>query len=129
MPTVLYVEDNPLNMRLVEKSLKPMNYQLQKAWDGSEGIEVATEQQPDLILLDLHLPDIIGTEVAEALRTNPTTAHIPIVALTADITASVKRECLNGNFDAYLTKPVRRATLLRTIKQMLETSVPSAATI
>lgn len=126
MFTVLYIEDNRLNMRLVRKSLKPMNYNMLEAWNGQQGLDIALAQVPDVILLDLHLPDTTGIEVAAQLRANVKTGHIPIIALTADVTESIKRQCLNGDFDAYLTKPISRARLLRTIKQIMETKAPAA---
>ena len=127
MFTVLYIEDNQLNMRLVDKTLKPMNYKMLEAWDGQQGLNLATTQLPDVILLDLHLPDMTGIEVAAQLRASEETAHIPIIALTADVTESVKQQCLSGDFDAYLTKPISRGRLLRTITQMMETKAPAAA--
>ena len=129
MSTVLYIEDNMLNMNLVRKSLRPMNYTMLEAWTGTEGIEVAKANMPDLILLDLHLPDLWGVDVASQLKSNEATKHIPIIALTADVTSSIEQQCLNGDFDAYLTKPVRRARLLRTIQQMITVSSPAAAAL
>lgn len=127
MVTILYIEDNQLNMNLVKKSLKPMRYTMLEAWNGQEGINTALAEKPDLILLDIHLPDMNGIEVAEKLRAQLQTANIPIVALTADVTQEVKEKCLDGDFDAYLMKPVRRSRLLKTIRQMLDATTPAAA--
>ncbi|MEO1166057.1 MAG: response regulator, partial [Chloroflexota bacterium] len=84
MTTVLYIEDNPLNMRLVQKYLKKVGLTMIEAIDGSSGIEVATEQRPDLILVDINLPDIDGLEVTRNLKANPDMTNTPIVALTAN---------------------------------------------
>lgn len=123
MERILYIEDNMLNMRLIEKSLRTMNYDMLQALDGKTGLDLAETERPDLILLDLHLPDMSGIEVARTLREQPIFKDTPIIAITANVTKQLREQCISGDFDAYLTKPVRRARLLRVIQQMIETGL------
>jgi len=104
--TILIVEDNLLNRKLVEAILKPLGYRLLTAVDGEEGIEVATREQPDLILMDLQLPKVSGYDATEVLRSQPETAHITIVALTAHAMADKRERALAAGCDGYITKPV-----------------------
>ncbi|MDQ7026117.1 MAG: response regulator [Anaerolineae bacterium] len=121
MTTILYIEDVMFNRRLVRKCLRMMDYSYVEAVDGYEGLEKARETQPDLILIDIHLPDINGIEVARQLREIEGMEKIPFVALTADITQQVEEQCLTGDFDAILNKPISRARLLSVIQQLLRT--------
>lgn len=118
-PMILYIEDEPLNMRLVKKIVKPMGYDLITREDGRKGIDAARQFVPDLILVDLHLPDIDGFEVVMHLRRDPKTRTLPIIALTADTNKTTMLQCLDAGFDAYLAKPVSRSVLLRTVRQFL----------
>lgn len=118
--TILYIEDSELNIRLIKKMLKVMEYNLISAEDGQSGIEVAKEISPDIILLDIHLPDIDGYEVLRQLRNDSSIHNIartPIIALTAD--PNNYGTCREAGFDGYLNKPVSRGTLLRTVLQFL----------
>lgn len=112
---VLYIEDNFDNMFIIRKMTTVMGYEFVNAFDGASGIEAAHREQPDLILLDLHLPDIDGYTVTRMLRELPQFVHTPIIALTADWTA--RENCLNAGCDGYLNKPISTAALLRTLKQ------------
>jgi two-component system, cell cycle response regulator DivK len=114
---ILYVEDNPLNMNLMKKMLKVMDYELIAAVDGSTGIMMAQYEQPRLILMDLFLPDMNGWEVTKRLKGNPITAHIPVVALTSDISQIGYDRFVQAGCDGYLNKPVSRVMLLKTIQQ------------
>lgn len=115
-PRILYVEDNPLNMTLVRKSLHFLGYPLLEAINGSQGINLALRYLPDLVLMDLHLPDTSGLQVAALLRQNPATQHVGIVALTADSVDDPASWCRDNDFDGFLTKPVSRTALLHTIQ-------------
>jgi len=84
MSKVLYIEDNPHNMRLVRKMLKMGGYDVIEAMTGESGLMTALEERPNLILLDINLPDMDGIEVCQKLRANEDTAWIPVVALTAN---------------------------------------------
>jgi signal transduction histidine kinase/CheY-like chemotaxis protein len=110
--SVLYVEDNPANVELVTRFLrgKP-NIRLRAETSGRAGIESATRDVPDLILLDLHLPDMHGDQVLSELKAEPATAAISVVVLSADASRGVIRRLLASGALAYLTKPIELAEL------------------
>jgi CheY-like chemotaxis protein len=111
--TVLYIEDNLLNVKLVERTLaRRPEVTLLVAMNGRSGFELAVEQQPDLILLDLHLPDISGDEVLQLVRADPLIATTPVVMLSADAMADRPARLLAQGADAFLTKPFDIARLL-----------------
>lgn len=114
---ILYIEDNPVNMRLIKKMLKIMDYDMVEAYDGLSGISGAERIQPDLILMDINLPDVSGFEITRQIKASPVLNHIPVVALTAD--PSNYRQCLEAGCDGYLNKPISRAELLRTVRQFI----------
>jgi CheY-like chemotaxis protein len=123
--TVLYVEDNLSNLRLVESVLQRLPaVRLLTAMQGRLGYELAVDQQPDLILLDVHLPDIDGGEVLRLLRADPATAGTTIVFLSADATPRHVERLLAAGADAYLTKPFQVSELV----QVVEAARPAAAT-
>ncbi len=115
---VLYIEDNLANVHLVERILgRYPGLELVTAMQGSMGVDLATAHRPDVVLLDVHLPDISGEEVVARLRERPDTTDIPVIVLSADATAAQKRRMLQAGARAYLTKPVdvrEFLTLLRT---------------
>jgi two-component system cell cycle response regulator DivK len=104
--TILVVEDSALNRKLVETVLHPQGYCLLNAMDGEEAITVATREQPDLILMDLGLPKVNGYEATRILKSQPETAHIPIVALTACAMADEREQALALGCEDYITKPI-----------------------
>ena len=105
--TVLYVEDNPANLILVEQLIARRNdLAMLSAIDGHLGIALARKHQPDLILMDINLPGISGTEVLDLLRHDPLTAHIPVIALSANALPRDVRKGLDAGFLRYLTKPI-----------------------
>lgn len=105
--TVLYVEDNRSNIRLVQSILAQRpNVELLVATEGEQGIQQARKHNPDLVVLDLNLPDIHGAEVLRRLRAEPATHDIPVVVLSADATASQSRRLLSEGASSYLTKPI-----------------------
>lgn len=117
--TILYVEDNERNMRLVRKFLEHGGYNVLEARDGLSGLQVAEYERPNLILMDINLPDIHGLEVTTRLKNSPALAHIPVVALTANAMHGDKERCLAAGCDGYLAKPINRQDLLNTVAQML----------
>jgi CheY-like chemotaxis protein len=105
--TLLYIEDNLSNLRLVERILaRRPEVKLISAMQGSIGVELARQHQPDLILLDLHLPDIQGDEVLRQLRADPRTAQLPIVMISADATSAQIERLRTAGANEYLTKPI-----------------------
>jgi CheY-like chemotaxis protein len=105
--SILYVEDNLANLKLMERVLTQQNgFHLLAAMQGRLGIELARDYRPQLILLDLHLPDMLGSEVLRELKTNPATANIPVVMITADASPGQAALFLDAGARAYLTKPL-----------------------
>ena len=115
---VLYIEDNVSNLRLVEQVLsrRPQTTLL-SAMQGQLGLDLAREHRPDLILLDLHLPDVPGDEVLRRLLEEPRTRGIPVVILTADATPRQVERLLAAGAEAYLTKPLDVRQLLALVDQ------------
>jgi PAS domain S-box-containing protein len=114
--TVLYIEDNLSNLKLVERLLERIpEVRLIPAMQGQLGLELARRHQPELILLDLHLPDVHGREVLELLKRDPATAAIPVVVLSADATPSQVERLLAAGAADYATKPIDVEWLLDTV--------------
>ena len=106
--TLLYVEDNPANMKLVEQLIaRRPDMRLLSAGDGTLGIELARIHQPEVILMDINLPGISGIEALKILREDPATAHIPVVALSANAMPRDIKKGLEAGFFRYLTKPIK----------------------
>ena len=106
--TLLYVEDNSANLELVEQIIaRRPDLRLLSMADGQLGVEFARAYQPEVILMDINLPGISGTEAMKILRADPLTAHIPIIALSANALASDIEQALAAGFFNYLTKPIR----------------------
>jgi CheY-like chemotaxis protein len=105
--TVLYVEDNLSNSRLVERILaRRPEVRLISAMQGSLGLDLARQHHPDLVLLDLHLPDMQGDEILRQLRADPRTAQLPIIMISADATAAQIARLRDLGATDYLTKPI-----------------------
>jgi two-component system cell cycle response regulator DivK len=104
--TILYIEDNPDNMTLAEKALRPLGYLFLGAETGQAGLDLAAGHSPDVILLDITLPDMDGYEVARRLRSNPATSSVPILALTAHTLIGDGEKVVAAGCNAYLTKPI-----------------------
>jgi PAS domain S-box-containing protein len=114
---VLHIEDNHANLELVEQVLsRAGGVDLYAAMSGSLGLELAAERRPDLVLLDLHLPDMPGTEVLDCLRGDPATADVPVVVVSADATPTTVRQLRASGVLAYLTKPIDVQELLRVVE-------------
>jgi PAS domain S-box-containing protein len=117
---VLYIEDNLANLALVETFLQSRpEWRTIPALQGLVGVELAREHRPDLVLLDLHLPDTHGAEVLRRLRADERTAAIPVVVISADATQAAVQELLALGADAYLTKPLDLDEFLRTLEAFL----------
>jgi two-component system, cell cycle response regulator DivK len=112
---ILYIEDNPQNMRLVQKMLSTGGYEMIEALDGRTGLAVAAREMPDLILMDINLPDIDGMEATSRIKSDPSMSHIPIIALTANAMFGDRERFLEAGCDGYLAKPVSRRELLDTV--------------
>jgi two-component system cell cycle response regulator DivK len=122
---ILYVEDNPQNMRLVRKMLTSAGYQVIEAFDGFSGLQAVAEERPSLILLDINLPDIDGLEVTARIKSDPELALIPIVALTANAMHGDRERCLSEGCDGYIPKPITKNELLTTVAHFLNVAAKS----
>lgn len=119
--TLLYVEDNPANMQLVEQLVaRRKNLRLLTAVNGSLGIELARKAHPTLILMDINLPGISGTGAMQMLREDPSTADIPVVAVSAHASARDIQEGLESGFFRYLTKPIKIQEFMDTLDAVLQ---------
>jgi two-component system cell cycle response regulator DivK len=103
---ILVVEDNERNLKLVRDVLQFAGYEVISARSGEQGVALAREQAPDLVLMDLQLPAMDGTEALRILRDDPLTREIPIVAVTAFAMKDDRERALDAGFDSYLEKPI-----------------------
>ncbi len=119
--TLLYVEDNPANLMLVEDLIaRRPDVRLLSAVDGNRGVEIARESLPDVILMDINLPGISGIRALQILRTDPATAHIPVVALSANAIPRDIAKGLEAGFFRYLTKPIKVNEFMDALDMALE---------
>lgn len=117
--TILYIEDNPLNMRLVRKLLKSFGYDMIEAIDGASGLDKLHVNQPDLILMDVNLPDVDGLDLTQRIKKMEEFDHIPIIALTANAMHGDRQRCLEAGCQGYLPKPVSRTELRNMVNHFL----------
>jgi two-component system cell cycle response regulator DivK len=120
MSTILIVEDNDKNMKLVRDVLQAKGYATLEAGTGEEGVRLAIEGRPDLILMDIQLPGISGIEALRTLRANPETASIPAIAVTASVMQQDRKQITEAGFDGYLGKPLNLKEFLETVRAALE---------
>ena len=114
---ILVVEDNDKNMKLFRDVLVAKGYRTLEATTGSEAVDVASEHTPDLVLMDIRLPDLDGVQVLHRLRGNARTAAIPVLALTAQAMHGDRERFLAAGFDGYLSKPVDVRELIGTVRE------------
>jgi two-component system cell cycle response regulator DivK len=119
---ILYIEDNPDNMMLVQRALEARGYRLLKAMKGVEGVATAEKEEVNLILLDINLPDIDGYEVARRLRASPKRElkTVPIIAVTANALKGDAEKALDAGCDVYMSKPIN----IRELWARVEAFVP-----
>jgi len=120
MSTVLIVEDNDKNMKLARDVLQAKGYQTLEAVTGEEGVKLAREKKPDLVLMDIQLPGINGIEAFRQIRAHENTKGIPVVALTASVTPTDRSAITAAGFDAFLGKPIDLKEFLDTVKRLVE---------
>ncbi len=126
--TLLYVEDNPANLMLVEDLIaRRPDIRLLSAMDGNRGIEIARASRPDVILMDINLPGISGIQALKILRAEPATAHIPVVALSANAMPNDIAKGLAAGFFRYLTKPIKVNEFMDTLDEALKFSKTQSA--
>jgi two-component system cell cycle response regulator DivK len=114
---ILVVEDNEKNMKLFRDVLVATGYGTLEATTGEQAIELAVEHAPDLVLMDIQLPDIDGVEALRRLRADDRTASIPVLALTAQAMQGDRERFLTAGFDGYISKPVNIVELVGTIRR------------
>lgn len=119
MPLVLIVEDNIDNYELVRFLLMRAGYDTLWARNGREGILMAKEEKPDLILMDLSLPEIDGWTATERIKSDPETKHIPIAALTAHTLPGDRQRALDAGCDGYLSKPMNIPLFVDTVANLI----------
>ena len=123
---ILVVEDNQLNLKLLNQLLKVHGYEILETPEGSEAINLARDEQPDLILMDIRLPDICGLDMTRLLKQDDQTKTIPIIAVSAFATPGDEKKALDSGCNAYIAKPISLDNLLRTIESFLSSSFRSA---
>jgi two-component system cell cycle response regulator DivK len=115
---ILYVEDNDDNVYMLKNRLTRAGFTVIVATDGAQGVAMATSEQPDLILMDLTLPDIDGEEATRRIKGDPATRHIPVIALTANAMPGDREKALAAGCDDFDTKPVELPRLLSKVRAL-----------
>jgi len=121
MSLVLIVEDNEKNMKLVRDVLQVKGYETLEATTGEDGIRIATQRLPDLVLMDIQLPGMNGIDALRALRANEATANIPVIAVTASVMQQDRALITDAGFDAYVGKPINLRAFHDAVRRALET--------
>jgi len=122
MKLILIIEDNDKNLKLVRDVLQVKGYATVEAGNAEDGIVLARERKPDLILMDIQLPGMSGIDAIGVLRADPVTAAIPVAAVTASVMPQDRNKITEAGFDAYVGKPINLKEFLDTVRNMLETS-------
>lgn len=120
MARILLVEDDDLNRDMLSRRLQRRGHQVLLAADGMQAILMAESETPDLVVLDMTLPVIDGWEAARRLKASPTTARVPLLALTAHAMAGDREKALDAGCDDYDTKPIDFPQLLRKVEALLQ---------
>jgi CheY-like chemotaxis protein len=117
---VLYIEDNPLNVLLMTEMFRGhAGWSLQVETDGASGLRAAREDAPQLLLIDMNLPDMNGLQIVAQVRADPRTARLPCIALSADALPEQAREARKAGFDDYWTKPISIAEMWKALEKWL----------
>ena len=121
MNTILIVEDNEKNMKHARDVLQAKGYATIEAVTGEDGVRMAIEKKPDLVLMDIQLPGIDGIEALRQVRADPACSAIPIIAFTASVMQADRSQFSAAGFDGFLSKPINIKEFLETVKRVLET--------
>jgi two-component system cell cycle response regulator DivK len=119
MSTILIVEDNEKNMKLVRDILRHNGYATVEAVNGLDGVRLALEAPPDLILMDIQLPDIDGIEALRRIRQAPPLDAVPVIAVSASVMPDDQQKIVRSGFDAFVTKPINLKSFLDTVQRFL----------
>jgi two-component system cell cycle response regulator DivK len=117
---ILIVEDNPQSLKLVRDILQIKGYQTLEAETGEEGVRLARERQPALILMDIQLPGINGIEALQRLRADPVTSATPVIAVTASVMTQDRSRIMAAGFNGFQSKPISVNQLLATVRETLD---------
>jgi len=117
--TILYVEDNEFNRKIVRQLLAQTKYRLREAVDGESGVKTAQEEPPDLILMDVQLPKMSGLDATRQLRADPRTAAVPIIVITSYALSGDAEKATDAGATAYLAKPYSPRELLAKIREIV----------
>ena len=124
MSLVLIVEDNDRNLELVRDILAAKGYSTLEAGSAEDGLRIARGSPPDLILMDVQLPGMGGIEGLRALRAEPSTARIPVVAITASVMLADREEIMRAGFDGFIEKPITVKSFLGVVRDVLRARTP-----
>lgn len=124
--SILIVEDNELNLKLFSDLLESQGYRVLQSVDGVTALEIARRERPDLILMDIQLPQISGLEVTKWIKEDERLRHIPIIAVTAFAMKGDEEKIRDGGCEAYISKPISVPHFIRTIKEFLADASQSA---
>ena len=116
---ILIVEDNELNMKLLNDVLEAYGYDIVKTDSGAAVLELARTHRPDLVLMDIQLPDVSGLDAVRQLKADPETHEIPVIAVTAFAMAGDERRALDSGCDAYIAKPIMLREFLATVEKFI----------
>jgi two-component system cell cycle response regulator DivK len=117
---ILIVEDNDKNLKLVRDVLQHQGYQTIEAGTGEDGVRLAKERRPDLVLMDILLPGIDGIAALGQLRADPATRAIPVIAVTASVMTHDRKKVLAFGFDGYQSKPIKVRELMEAVRETLD---------
>jgi two-component system cell cycle response regulator DivK len=117
--SVLVVEDNELNMRLFCDLLDAFGYEAHKCRDGVKAIEIARAEKPDLIIMDIQLPEVSGLDITRWLKDDPELAHIPVLAVTAFAMRADEQRVREAGCEGYLSKPIQMTSFLRAVEELV----------
>lgn len=117
---ILIVEDNDLNLKLFRDLLEAHGYETFETKDGNEAMTIARNMQPDLILMDIQLPEISGLDITKRLKADSEVGHIPVIAVTAFAMKDDEEMILSAGCEAYMSKPISIPTFISTVQKFLE---------
>jgi two-component system cell cycle response regulator DivK len=120
MSVILIVEDNEKNLKLVRDVLQVKGYETLEAGTAEEGLKIARERKPALILMDIQLPGMSGIEALKALRAAPATAAIPVVAITASVMQQDRQQIISAGFNGFIEKPINLRVFLDTVQKTMK---------
>jgi two-component system cell cycle response regulator DivK len=119
MKLVLIVEDNAKNLKLVRDILRARGYETVEAGSAEDGLRIARERRPQLVLMDIQLPGMNGIEALRHLRSDPDTHAIPVIAISASVMQPARREIMEAGFDGFVEKPISLREFRATVEKVL----------